>query len=317
MLRFIMIFYLVNQSKYNIMLQKLNPKNNDIYVYINNKMLHRDKAKVSVFDSVVQGGDAVWEGIRVYDGKIFCLDEHVLRLQESAKSLSFEDIPNTSLIKKAIFKTLKVNNMRDETHIRLTLTRGKKITSGMNPQLNQYGSTLIVLAEWKAPIFSNLKIKLITSSIRRNSPSFLDSKIHHANLLNNILAKIEANFSKVDDAIMLDDNGFVSETNSTNIFMIKESILFTPFSNSCLPGITRKMIIRLCSENKIPCYERNISVSELYNADYVFTTGTMGELAPVIEIDGREIVRKAEDIFHTLKNKFKEKVKKESVPLPF
>ena len=103
-------------------------------------------------------------------------------------------------IKLAIFSTLEANNMRDETHIRLTLTRGKKITSGMNPQLNQYGSTLIVLAEWKAPIFSDLELRLITSSIRRNSPSFLDSKIHHANLLNNILAKIEANFSKVDDA---------------------------------------------------------------------------------------------------------------------
>ena len=112
--------------------------------------------------------------LKIYDGKIFCLNEHILRLQESAKSLNFKDIPNTSLIKKAIFKTLRVNNMRDETHIRLTLTRGKKITSGMNPILNQYGSTLLVLAEWTAPIFSNLEIRLITSSIRRNSPSFLD-----------------------------------------------------------------------------------------------------------------------------------------------
>ncbi|MEE2931722.1 MAG: aminotransferase class IV [Bacteroidota bacterium] len=299
------------------MLQKLDRRNKDIQVLINNKLFHRDKAKISVFDSVVQGGDAVWEGIRVYDGKIFCLDDHIVRLQESAKSLNFRDIPDCDAIKKAIFKTLKVNKMRDETHIRLTLTRGKKITSGMNPQLNQYGSTLIVLAEWKKPIFSGLEIRLITSSIRRNSPSFLDSKIHHANLLNNILAKIEANFSQVDDAIMLDSNGFVSETNSTNIFIIKDSVVFTPFSNSCLPGITRSVIIDLCKVNKILVYEKNLSISELYNADYVFTTGTMGELAPVIEIDGRNIERKGEDIFQILIKKFKDKTNTEGELLPF
>jgi branched-chain amino acid aminotransferase len=249
----------------------------------------REDAKISVFDSLSQGGDAVWEGLRVYDGRIFSLDEHLNRLMESAKSLAFEKIPSIAFIKDAIFTTLKANKMYDETHIRLTLTRGKKITSGMNPQLNQFGCTLIILAEWKLAIYSGKKLKLVTSNIRRNSPLCLDSKIHHNNLLNNILAKIEANHAKADDALMLDLNGFVAETNATNIFMIKNGAVFTPFADACLPGITRGLVIKICRENKIPIFEKNISVTEFYNADQVFTTGTMGELAQVIEIDNRQI----------------------------
>jgi branched-chain amino acid aminotransferase len=271
------------------MLQKFDPRNKNIKVWIDGTLYRREDAKISVFDSLSQGGDAVWEGLRVYNGRIFSLDEHLNRLMESAKSLVFEKIPSIVFIKDAIFTTLKANKMYDETHIRLTLTRGKKITSGMNPQLNQFGCTLIILAEWKPAIYSGKKLKLVTSSIRRNSPLCLDSKIHHNNLLNNILAKIEANHAKADDALMLDLNGFVAETNATNIFMIKNGAVLTPFADACLPGITRGLIIKICRENKIPIFEKNISVTEFYNADQVFTTGTMGELAQVIEIDKRQI----------------------------
>ncbi len=271
------------------MLQKFDPRNKKIKVWIDGALYKREDAKISVFDSLSQGGDAVWEGLRVYDGRIFSLDEHLNRLMESAKSLAFEKIPSIAFIKDAIFSTLKANKMYDESHIRLTLTRGKKITSGMNPQLNQFGCTLIILAEWKPAIYTGKKLKLVTSNIRRNSPLCLDSKIHHNNLLNNILAKIEANHAKADDALMLDLNGFVAETNATNIFMIKNGVVFTPFADACLPGITRGLIIKICKENKIPIFEKNISVTEFYNADQVFTTGTMGELAQVIEIDKRQI----------------------------
>ena len=208
------------------MLQKYDPRNKNIKVWIDGTLYKREDAKISVFDSLSQGGDAVWEGLRVYDGRIFCLDEHLNRLMESAKSLAFEKTPSIAFIKDAIFTTLKANKMYDETHIRLTLTRGKKITSGMNPQLNQFGCTLIILAEWKPAIYSGKKLKLVTSNIRRNSPLCLDSKIHHNNLLNNILAKIEANHAKADDALMLDLNGIVAETNATNIFMIKNGTVF-------------------------------------------------------------------------------------------
>jgi len=287
------------------MLQKFDERNKDIKVWINDKLHNREDAKISVFDSLTQGGDAVWEGIRVYDKKIFCLDKHLDRLMESAKSMDFENIPKRSIIIKAIMSTLKANKMFDETHIRLTLSRGEKITSGMNPKLNQFGCTLIVLAEWKPSIYDGKQLKLITSNIRRNSPLCLDSKIHHNNLINNILAKIEANHAGVDDAIMLDLYGFVAETNATNVFMIKEGTICTPYADACLPGITRGLIVELCKENNIPIIEKNISVTELYNADQVFTTGTMGELAQVIEIDKRKI-NNTGPLLNKLKNLFKE-----------
>ena len=271
------------------MIQQFDKRNENIKVWIDGTLKHRDEAKISVFDSLCQGGDAVWEGLRVYNGKVFCIDEHLNRLLESAKSMAFEKIPEIAYLKDAIFTTLKANKMFDETHIRLTLTRGEKITSGMNPKLNQKGCTLIILAEWKPSIYSGKKLKLVTANIRRNSPLCLDSKIHHNNLINNILAKIEANNANVDDAIMLDLYGFVAETNATNIFMIKNGIVYTPFADACLPGITRGLIIKICLENNIPVFEKNISVTELYNADQVFTTGTMGELAQVVEIDKRII----------------------------
>lgn len=276
------------------MQQQYNPKNENIQIFVKDKLYARNEAKVSVFDSSVQGGDAVWEGLRVYDGKIFSLDQHLDRLHASAKTLAFTDIPAKEFIKDAIKQTLKANGMRTDTHIRLTLTRGEKITSGMDPRLNQKGSCLIVLAEFKPPVYDNAKgIKLITSHIRRNSPMHLDSKIHHNNLLNNILAKIEANYCSADAAIMLDNLGFVSETNDCNIFMVKKGKLLTPHADACLPGVTRGNVLKIAAELDVAFVERNISIAEFYNADEVFTTGTMGELTPVYEIDGRAIENKS------------------------
>ena len=298
------------------MIQQFDERNKDIHVWINGTLFHRNEAKVSVFDSVVQGGDSVWEGIRVYDNRIFCLEKHLQRLMESAKSMDFKNIPTKEEITEAIFSTLKENNMRDETHIRLTLTRGEKITSGMNPQLNQSGCTLIILAEWKPSIFYGKNLKLITSNIRRNSPLCLDSKIHHNNLINNILAKIESNHAGADDALMLDLDGFVSETNATNVFMIKNGEVFTPFPKACLPGITRETVINICRNNSILIQEKDISVTEMYNADVFFTTGTMGELARVIEIDNRKIENKGE-LFSKIQTLFRKLTEKEGTALPF
>jgi len=264
-------------------------RNNNILIYIDGLLMPREEAKISVFDSAVQGGDAVWEGLRVYKGRIAALSSHLLRLQNSAKTLAFKSIPSTEEIRKAIFDTLEANGMWDETHIRLTLTRGKKITSGMNPNLNQYGCTLIVLAEWKPPVYSNSGIRVITSSIRRNSPQHLDSKIHHNNLLNNILAVIEANGANVDSAVMLDINGFISETNDTNIFLVQDNKILTPTTDSCLPGLTRQMILEIAIKEGINTDEKNLSNTDLYSADEVFTSGTMGEITPILEADGRKI----------------------------
>ena len=267
----------------------VDPRNRDILVGIDDQLLPRAEASVSVFDSVVQGGDAVWEGLRVYRGRIAAFDEHMKRLQDSAKALAFEAIPGPENIAAAVFRTLEANGMRDDVHIRLTLTRGEKTTSGMNPKFNQAGCTLIVLAEWKPPVYSDDGIRVITSAIRRNTPECLDSKIHHNNLLNNILASIEANVAGVDSAVMLDVNGFISETNDTNLFLVSGGIVRTPHADSCLPGLTRKMILDICTDNGIVAEERNLSLTELYSADEAFTSGTMGELTPVLEADGRVV----------------------------
>jgi len=301
------------------MLQKFNPKNAAIKVHVNGKLLPRDEAKVSVFDSSVQGGDAVWEGLRVYDGRIFCLDSHLERLEASARALAFENIPERAEIKKAIFETLQANSMRDETHIRLTLTRGEKITSGMDPRLNTKGCCLIVLAEWKPIVYDNATgIRVITSSIRRNNPQFLDSKIHHSNLLNNILAKIQANVAGVDAALMLDINGFVAELNDTNIFMAKNGEVFTPHATACLHGITRGLVIGMCRELSVPVYEKDLSLTEFYNADQVFASGTMGELTPVTEIDGRKISNRSEiNLYETIIEHFHTRIPHYAEPLPF
>ena len=170
-----------------------DPRNAGILIHVGGELKPRADAKVSVFDSSVQGGDAVWEGLRVYDGRIADLDAHLDRLFDSAHAMAFTETPSRDEVKSAIFETLEANGMRDGVHIRLTLTRGMKTTSGMSPRFNQYGPCLIVLAEWKAPVYDQSGIRLITSSIRRNNPQCIDSKIHHNNLINNILAKIEAN----------------------------------------------------------------------------------------------------------------------------
>jgi branched-chain amino acid aminotransferase len=272
------------------MLQTFNSKNAALKIHVGGKLVSREDAKVSVFDSSVQGGDAVWEGLRVYKGGIFCLDRHLDRLIASAHALAFAHIPKKEEVKKAIFETLNANGMTDETHIRLTLTRGEKITSGMDPRLNTKGSCLIVLAEWKPLVYDNSTgIRVVTSSQRRNAPQFLDSKIHHNNLLNNIIAKIQANVAGADAAVMLDQHGFVAELNDTNLFMTKDGVVFTPFADACLHGITRGLVIEICRELSIPIEERNLSLTEFYNADEVFACGTMGELTPVKEIDGRII----------------------------
>jgi branched-chain amino acid aminotransferase len=271
------------------MLQKYDPRNANIKVHV--------------------GG---WEGLRVYEHGIFCLSRHLQRLEASAHALAFTHIPDETSIRKAIRETLDANGMKKDTHIRLTLTRGEKITSGMDPRLNTKGSCLIVLAEWKPLVFDNdAGIRVITSSQRRNNPQFLDSKIHHNNLLNNILAKIQANIAGVDGALMLDQHGFIAELNDTNLFIVKDGVVFTPFADACLHGITRGLVMELAGDNGIECHERNLSLTEAYNADEVFATGTMGELTPVVEIDGRKIVnRSGNKVLRKLQDAFQKVIPK-------
>jgi len=271
------------------MLQSFDERNRDLIVNVNGKLAHRDEAGVNPFDSVVQGGDAVWEGLRLYDGRIFKLEEHLARLRSSALALAFSDIPTNDEIIAEIRRTLAANDMRDGVHIRLTLTRGVKYTSGMDPRLNRSGSTLIVLAEHKAPVYDRSGLRLVTSSLRRFAPDALDPRIHHANLLQSILAKIEANAAGADDALMLDPRGFIAETNATNFFIVTGGVVMTGRTVACPEGITRATVLELCERNAIPHRVKDLSLTEAYRAEEAFCTGTMGELAAVTEIDGRTI----------------------------
>jgi branched-chain amino acid aminotransferase len=290
------------------MLQQFDERNRDLIVNINGRLVHRDQAGVSPFDSAVQGGDAVWEGLRLYNGRIFRLVEHLDRLRSSALALAFAEIPSHEVIIAELRRTLEANGMRDGVHIRLTLTRGVKVTSGMDPRLNRSGPTLIVLAEHKPPVYDKGGITLITSAYRRPGPDCLDPKIHHCNLIPSILAKIQANAAGADDALMLDAAGFVAETNATHLFVVSRGEVATSRTVACPEGITRAVVLELCREHGIPHAERDLSLTEVYRADEVFCTGTMGEIVPVVQLDGRligsdpraEMTRRLSSLFQAL-----------------
>jgi branched-chain amino acid aminotransferase len=282
------------------LLQKFDERNRDLIINVGGRLSHRDEAGVSPFDSVVQGGDAVWEGLRLTNGRIFALEEHLARLRRSARALAFESVPADEVIIAEIKRTLAANSMRTGVHIRLTLTRGVKLTSGMDPRLNVSGPTLIVLAEFKDPVYDLSGIRLVTSSVRRTAPDSLDPKIHHNNLLTSIMAKIEANVAGADDAVMLDNRGFIAETNATHLFMVfprdvhdpsaaADVMLATPTTVACPEGITRATVLRLAVSAGVPSVEGDYTLPQLYNAAEVFVTGTMGGLAPVVSVDGRTI----------------------------
>jgi branched-chain amino acid aminotransferase len=267
------------------MLQKFDQRNRDLIVNINGQLVHRDQAGINPFDSAVQGGDAVWEGLRLYNGRIFKLYEHLDRLHRSAVALSFSEIPSHEKIIQEIKRTLIANKMSHGVHLRLTLTRGVKVTSGMDPRLNQSGPTLIVLAEHKEPVYAKTGLTLITSTIRRPPPEILDPRIHHANLLNSILAKIEANNAGADDALMLDTSDFVAETNATHVFIVGKGELATSRVVACPEGITRATVMEICAAENISCTETDLVLDDVYHADEMFCTGTMGELAGVTKVD--------------------------------
>ena len=287
------------------MLQQYDPCNADLLININGELVHRNEAGISPFDSLVQGGDGVWEGLRLYEGGIFRLEAHLDRLLKSAQAIAIDDVPSHAHLKHEIARTLEANKMADGVHIRLTLSRGVKITSGMDPRLNQSGPTLIVLAEHKSPVYDRAGLSLATSSIRRFRPDMLDPLIHHNNLLQSIMAKIEANAAGVDDALMLDDRGYIAETNATHLFFVHGDTVVTSRVVACPDGITRSVVISLCHDHGVPLEVRDVGLAEAYQADECFCTGTMGELASVTQIDGRRIgdgqvgpvTRKLQDLF--------------------
>jgi branched-chain amino acid aminotransferase len=268
------------------MLQPYNPKNANLIVNINGQLTLREEAAISPFDSAVQNGDAVWEGLRLYNGRIFRLRQHLLRLRKSAEMLQYRNFPQDDYIIDQLRRTLSANQMTDGVHIRLTISRGVKYTSGLDPRINTAGCTLIILPEFKTPVYDPAGITLVTANIRRPLANVLNQHIHSCNQLTSILAKLEANAAGADDALMLDPDGFLAETNATHVFIVIDGRVETSTTRACPEGITRGAVLELCQTNGIPLQVRDITPDEIHAADEVFCTGTMGELIHVKRIDG-------------------------------
>lgn len=268
-----------------------DPRNENIFIYINGELLSRKDAKISVFDSGYLVGDGVWEACRLHKGVLVFLDLHLERLWKAAKTVGMTLPFDKKELTKKIWKTLEANDMEDNVHVRFMLTRGIKKTPSQDPRLTVTGPNVVIIAEHKkaSPETRNKGISLFTSTIRRGSPDYLDPRLNCHSKLHEVQALIQALEAGADEALMLDINGFVSTCNATNFFMITNGEVWTSTGQYCMNGITRHNVIRICEEQGIPCHQKNFSLFDVYGADEAFVTGTFGGLTPVTEIDGRLI----------------------------
>ena len=270
------------------MLQRRNPANDRLIVNIDGRLVSRDEAAVSPFDSSVQNGDAVWEGLRLYDGRIFRFQAHLDRLRRSAAMLSYRGFPSDETLVAEVSRTLVANRMQDGVHVRLTVSRGLKYTSGLDPRINDAGCSFFILAEHKPPVFDNASgIRLVTARQRRPFADVLDQHIHSCNQLTSILAKLEANAAGADDAVLLDPAGMLAETSAAHVFLVRSGRVLTSTTRACPEGITRAVVLEICREIGIAVEERDVPAVELAAAEEMFVTGTMGEITPVASLDGR------------------------------
>ena len=268
-----------------------DPRNTDIIIDINGEYFAREQAQVSVFDSGFVLGDGVWEGLRVHQGKIAFLDQHLDRLYEGAKALDMEMEVSATELSQRLYRLLEKNNMRDGVHIRLMVSRGIKATPYQDPRITITPPTIVIIPEYKTalPETAHKGIKLFTVHVRRGYPDVQDPKLNSHSKLNCITACIQAAKAGADEALMLDPHGFVATCNSTHFFIVRKGEVWTSSGDFCLGGITRGNVIALCEQNQIPVRQKNFSLIDVYGADEAFVTGTFAGLAPVREIDGRII----------------------------
>ena len=267
-------------------------KNKNILIYVDGKLMSRDEAKVSVYDSGFMMGDGVWDGIRLYNNKWLFLDEHIHRLYEGAKAIDLDINLTKDQLKNALFDTQKINKMIDRAHARVMITRGIKSKPFQRPSYSLDGPTIVIIMEHSEDNIKREPITLATVSQIRGNPMVQDPKLNSHSKLNCILACIQAEKAGADEALMLDPLGFVSTTNSCNFFIVKGSEVWTSTGDYCMNGITRKKIIEICKLNQISIYEKNFSLVDVYSADEAFITGTLGSLVSVKSIDGRLIENK-------------------------
>ena len=268
-------------------------KNKDVIIYVDGSLIHRDDAKISVFDSGFMMGDGVWEGIRLVNKKWLFLDEHLNRLYQAAKAIDLDIKLNKNELIKAMEDTRNVNNMTDQAHARLMITRGVKAKPFQQPSLSIDGPTIVIIMEHSDDSSKNEPINLATVPQIRGTPMIQDPKLNTHSKLNCILACIQAEKAGADEALMLDPLGFVNTCNSCNFFIVKNGEVWTSTGDYCMNGITRSKIIELCNKNKIPVFEKNFSLVDVYDADEVFVTGTLGSITRVISIDKRIVEDKS------------------------
>ncbi|NNE21995.1 MAG: aminotransferase class IV [Rhizobiales bacterium] len=268
-----------------------DPRNADILISINGELFKRDQAMVSVFDSGFILGDGVWEGLRMHDGGIAFLDQHLERLYEGAKAIDLDVGIDHHALTARLFECLDANGMNDGVHIRLMVTRGIKATPYQDPRVTISPATIVIIPEYKVPNPKKLTdgITVYTVSVRRGYPDVQDQKLNSHSKLNCITACIQATKAGADEGLMLDPHGFVATCNSTHFFIVRRGEVWTSTGQYCIPGITRGNIIHVCRENGIPVHEKPFSLYEVYGADEVFVTGTFAGLVPVRQIDGRAI----------------------------
>jgi branched-chain amino acid aminotransferase len=268
-----------------------DPRNASIKIWLNGQLTPRTEARVSVFDSGFVLGDGVWEGFRVVSGQPAFIDAHLDRLFEGAKAIALDIGMSRAELKQAIQDTLKANNMSDDVHVRLMVTRGIKRTPYQDPRACIGNATVVMIPEYKTPKPETLSagLKLFTVHVRRGYPDVQDPKLNSHSKLNCITACIQAIEAGADEALMLDPHGFVATCNSTHFFIVRKGEVWTSSGDYCLGGITRANLLAICRQQGIPCFEKNFTLSQVYSADEAFCTGTFAGVTPVRSVDGRQI----------------------------
>lgn len=266
-----------------------DPRNEAIRISVNGELFPRNEARVSVFDSGFVLGDGVWEGLRLHDGGLPFLDQHLDRLYEGARAIDMYIGLSREQLTRRIVDTLRGNGMQSDVHIRLMVTRGIKATPHQDPRFVIGDATIVIIPEYKQPLPATVEhgVRLFTVHVRRGAPDVQDPKLNSHSKLNCILACVQAQKAGYDEALMLDPHGFVATCNSTHFFIVRRGEVWTSSGDYCLAGITRANVIRLCRENGIPVYEKNFSLTDVYGAEEAFVTGTFAGLTPAREIDGR------------------------------
>ena len=266
-----------------------DPRNEAIRISVNGELQPRHEARVSVFDSGFVLGDGIWEGLRLHDGGLPFLDQHLDRLYEGARAIDLDIGLNREQLTRRIVETLRANGMQSDVHIRLMVTRGVKATPHQDPRFVIGPATIVIIPEYKQPLPTTVEqgIRLFTVHVRRGAPDVQDPKLNSHSKLNCILACIQAQKAGTDEALMLDPHGFVATCNSTHFFIVRGGQVWTSSGDYCLGGITRANVIALCRDNGIPVFEKNFSLTDVHGADEAFVTGTFAGVVPAREIDGR------------------------------